>query len=196
MQLEPKSYYFDRELYKNMSFNNKLQHGLISQEVEKIFPELIEDAEAPVADNVAKTKSTAYKGINYNGFIPLLIKAIQEQQAQIEELKTQINTTNTFVLNDKTNLPGEIENKAFTLSQNTPNPFSERTTISYTIPTNVQKATLAVFDLTGKMLLQYNLTQGKNQLTINGSTLPAGMYLYSLLADGQEVLSKRMVLTK
>jgi Secretion system C-terminal sorting domain len=113
------------------------------------------------------------------------------------ELKTQIATSkNTFVLNDKTNLPAEIENKAFTLSQNTPNPFSEKTTINYTIPSNVNKAMLAIFDLNGKMLLQYNLQQGKNQLTINGNSLSAGMYLYSLIADGQEVLSKRMVLTK
>ena len=48
----------------------------------------------------------------------------------------------------------------------------------------------------GKMLLQYNLQQGKNQVTINGSQLAAGMYIYSLIADGAEVVSKRMVLTK
>jgi Secretion system C-terminal sorting domain/Chaperone of endosialidase len=198
MQLKPQNYFFDIEKNKNMAFSDKLQHGLISQDVELIFPELVEEASAPVATGTEKGKPTSYKGLNYIGFIPMLIKAIQEQQTQIQDLKTQLNATtkNTFVLNDKNNLPTEIENKAFTLSQNTPNPFSEKTTISYSIPSNVNKAMLAIFDLNGKMLLQYNLKQGKNKLTINGNSLSAGMYLYSLIADGQEVLSKRMVLTK
>ena len=51
-------------------------------------------------------------------------------------------------------LPVEIQNKAFTISQNTLNPFSEKTTISYNIPINVTKAVLAEFDLKGRMLQQ------------------------------------------
>lgn len=201
MLLKPKNYLFDTKTHKNMAFSSKLQHGLISQDVEEVFPELVQNVNGPSTSENPKEngKSMQYKALNYSGLIPILLKGIQEQQSQIEELKTQLKsagTNKTFVLNDKINLPTEIENKAFTLSQNTPNPFSERTTISYTIPSTVKKATLAVFDMTGKMLLQYNLAQGKNQLLIDGNTLPAGMYLYSLLADGQEVLSKRMVLTK
>jgi Chaperone of endosialidase/Secretion system C-terminal sorting domain len=204
MLLQPKNYYFDTEKNKNMAFGNQLQHGLISQELEEVFPELVRDVYGPSTNTNPKEngKPEAYKGINYMGFIPMLLKGIQELKIENDALKIKVenlevkNNNNTFVINDKTNLPAEIENKAFTLSQNTPNPFSEKTTISYTIPSNVKKATLAVFDLTGKMLLQFNLAQGKNNLTISGNTLPAGMYLYSLLADGQEVLSKRMVLTK
>jgi hypothetical protein len=200
MLLKPKNYLFDTEKNKNMGFSKKLQHGLISQEVETIFPELVQETTGPSTSKDIKLDGSpeSYKGLNYIGFIPMLIKAIQEQQTQIQDLKTQLNATakNTFVINDKNSLPAEIENKAFTLSQNTPNPFSEKTTISYSIPSNVNKAMLAIFDLNGKMLLQYNLQQGKNQLTINGNSLSAGMYLYSLIADGQEVLSKRMVLTK
>jgi hypothetical protein len=61
----------------------------------------------------------------------------------------------------------------------------------------VNKAILGVFDLNGKMLLQFNLQAGKsNQVQVNGNTLGAGMYIYSIIADGQEVISKRMILTK
>jgi hypothetical protein len=200
MQLQPKNYFFDVAKNKNMAFSDKLQHGLISQEVEKIFPELVEDSYAPGSSSNKKEdgKPIPYKGLNYIGFIPMLLKGLQEQQAQIEELKSQLNnaTTNTLVVNDKTNLPAEIHNKAFSLSQNSPNPFSENTSINYTIPANINKAILAVFDLNGKMLLQYNLQPGKNTIVVQGNTLNAGMYLYSLIADGQEVLSKRMVLTR
>ena len=54
-----------------------LQLGLIAQEVEKVLPELVtttKDAEQT-------------KGLNYTGLLPVVIKAIQEQQQQIEALK-------------------------------------------------------------------------------------------------------------
>ena len=200
MQLQPKNYFFDVEKYKNMAFSNQLQHGLISQEVEKVFPELVTDAFAPntSSDKNEDGKPIPYKGLNYMGLITMLLKGLQEQQVQIEELKNKLETaaSNTLVVTDKNSLPADIQNKAFALSQNVPNPFIENTTISYTIPATAGKVILAVFDLNGKMLLQYNLQQGKNTITVKGNTLTAGMYLYSLIADGQEVLSKRMVLTK
>jgi hypothetical protein len=200
MHLQPKNYLFDVEKNKKMGLSDKLQHGLISQEVEEIFPELVVDAFAPntSSDKKEDGKPVAYKALNYMGLISMLLKGIQEQQMQINELKKvlQTVTSNTLVVNDKNSLPAEIQNKAFALSQNNPNPFSENTTINYTIPTTADKAILAVFDLNGKMLLQYNLQQGKNTIVVKGNTLSSGMYLYSLIADGQEVLSKRMVLTK
>jgi hypothetical protein len=47
--------------------------GVIAQEVEKIFPELVKTGEN--------------KTVNYNGLIGVLIEAIKDQQKQIEELK-------------------------------------------------------------------------------------------------------------
>ena len=198
MLLKPKSYLFDTKNNKNMSFSRKLQHGLISQEVEEVFPELVQDILGPSSSSNPKEdgKPTLYKSLIYNGLIPMLLKGIQEQQAEIDALKEQIKSNTTLVLSNKTEVPTEVENAAFSLSQNIPNPFTESTVISYNIPANVNRALLAIFDLNGKMLLQYNLVQGKNQLTIRGSQLPAGMYIYSLIADGAEVVSKRMVLSK
>ena len=51
-------------------------------------------------------------------------------------------------------------------------------------------------DLNGKLLLQYHNLKGDAQATINGSTLQAGMYLYSLLVNGEEIVTKKMILTK
>ena len=51
--------------------------GVVAQEVEKVLPEVVKDMDG--------------KTVNYNGLIGLLIEAIKEQQAQIEELKSQIN---------------------------------------------------------------------------------------------------------
>jgi hypothetical protein len=60
--------------YKNDK-TNKQNLGLIAQEVEKIFPELIDkDGEDML-------------GVRYTELVPVLIKAIQELKAEIDELK-------------------------------------------------------------------------------------------------------------
>jgi hypothetical protein len=55
--------------------------GLLAQEVQKAFPELVK-----AAGDEEGTLS-----VNYQGMIPVLINAIKEQQKQIDELKAIIN---------------------------------------------------------------------------------------------------------
>ena len=56
------------------------QIGLIAQEVEPVVPEVIS----------APTVSNSWYGLNYAGFVPVLIKAIQEQQALITQLQADV----------------------------------------------------------------------------------------------------------
>ena len=82
------------------------------------------------------------------------------------------------------------------LYQNTPNPFSENTTISYQIAEDVKDASLYIYDMNGKQIKRFSINErGILSTTINGSDLDAGMYLYSLIADDQIINTKRMVLT-
>ncbi|MBO2010859.1 tail fiber domain-containing protein [Hymenobacter negativus] len=53
------------------------QVGVLAQEVEKIYPELV------------STDAEGYKAVNYAQFTPVLIEALKEQQAQIEALKQE-----------------------------------------------------------------------------------------------------------
>jgi hypothetical protein len=91
MQLNPVSYYFDTTAWPKMSFPTTKQNGLIAQEVEKIFPELVTESTIP---DTAKTKSDAskptFKSVNYIGMIAILVNAIQEQQKRIEALESKI----------------------------------------------------------------------------------------------------------
>jgi hypothetical protein len=59
------------------------QIGVVAQELETIFPNMVET----FLD--ADTKEE-FKSVKYSVFVPMLIKAIQEQQSQIEELKELI----------------------------------------------------------------------------------------------------------
>ena len=81
------------------------------------------------------------------------------------------------------------------LYQNTPNPFSAETKIKYCLPENVENAAINVYSLNGNLLLTKPITQlGNGSIIINGNELEAGMYIYTLAVDGQEVDSKRMIL--
>jgi hypothetical protein len=49
----------------------------------------------------------------------------------------------------------------------------------------------------GTLLKQYPLnTKGESSITIFANEFKAGMYLYSLITDGKETDTKRMILTQ
>ena len=51
--------------------------------------------------------------------------------------------------------------------------------------------------MNGRQLRSYDLREaGEGSVTIQGNELEAGMYIYSLLANGEEIATKRMILTK
>lgn len=82
------------------------------------------------------------------------------------------------------------------LSQNRPNPFRTSTVISCVLPDEVSEAFLCVYDLNGNQKMRRDIPQrGSVDITIEGNTLTAGMYIYTLIADGMEIDSKRMILT-
>jgi hypothetical protein len=83
-----------------MGLSDGYQMGLIAQDVEKVFPELVSNVPVPKRpgpeDKEKKQNASAaesgksFYGVDYIQFIPLLIKAIQEQQEQIVDLQTEI----------------------------------------------------------------------------------------------------------
>jgi hypothetical protein len=62
--------------------NEKNVTGFIAQEVETVLPNLIGDFKHDDLDDA--------KSVKMGDMIPTLVKAIQEQQTQIEELKAEI----------------------------------------------------------------------------------------------------------
>ena len=65
--------------YNGESGNARRSVGFLAQEVEELFPELV--AHNPTPDG------QVYLGLNYAGFSVLAVKAIQEQQEQLAELR-------------------------------------------------------------------------------------------------------------
>jgi len=82
------------------------------------------------------------------------------------------------------------------LGQNIPNPFSNSTTINYTLPQQYSSAEIIVTDKNGNTLKQIILSDNKGSITVDASTLTSGAYQYSLIIDGKLIDTKQMVLIK
>ena len=89
------------------------------------------------------------------------------------------------------------ETLMLSLGQNNPNPFSEQTSIEVCVPEAVAAAALLIFDMQGKQVKKIDIdARGTSRITVTGQGLTEGMYLYSLIADGKVVQTKKMILSK
>lgn len=72
----------------NLIGQEQKQIGVIAQELEQVFPNMVE--ETVDRDEDGNDLGTTTKSVKYSVFVPMLIKAMQEQQAKIDDLETRI----------------------------------------------------------------------------------------------------------
>jgi hypothetical protein len=184
------------------------KYGFTAQQIESVMPDLV------------ITETNGIKHLDYNGIIPILVKALQEQQTKIDSLTQAANTKDSIQdarltalenaiaqccsnNNARTNnsqkngnqLDVELSDKdAIVLNQNVPNPFAEQTTITYNVPQSVGKAQLLFYNSNGQLIQSVDIkTRGKGKVNVFASDLSSGLYHYTLVADGKVVDTKKMV---
>ncbi|MBU0473379.1 MAG: tail fiber domain-containing protein [Bacteroidetes bacterium] len=81
MKLRPITFYWKQSEFPKRNYDDRNHVGFIAQEVEVVVPQVVS-----TADDEMKTKSIAYSDL-----VPVLTKAIQEQQKLIEELRDRIS---------------------------------------------------------------------------------------------------------
>ena len=183
--------------------------GFIAQDVEKIAKSIGYDfsgVDAPQNDR------NAY-GLRYAEFVVPLVKAVQELSDQNDKLQEQVNKLTakvdvltvapkhysaTVVIDEEYDaVTASASEQQAMLYQNMPNPFNQSTQIRYFVPDTVNKALFCIYDLQGKQLKQTVIAQrGYGIETVFASEFVAGIYLYALIADGNQVDVKRMILTE
>jgi len=93
--LQPKRYEFKQETngQGSLNFPEGKHYGFIAQEVEQLLPSLVKDNDISSygKQQVKFSEKDSFKSINYIEFIPLLTRAIQEQQITIEKQQKQID---------------------------------------------------------------------------------------------------------
>ena len=160
-------------------------YGLIAQELKEIYPDLVVESQ------------DGFLAINYLEIIPLLIRSVQELKCELDASKNN----NAPVQRESTRSAKEeataIDAIVTALYQNTPNPFTESTLIRCDVADDIVQADLYIYNMNGEQIAEYAVTErGETSITIDGGSLNAGMYLYALIADGQVIDTKRMILTK
>lgn len=203
MQLKVKKYHF----LKNAETDKK-SYGMLAQEVEKIFPEM-------VTHNTEDDGKDLYT-MDYASFGVVAIKGIQEQQQlidglteqatairqenktleeQLQKLETMIKTIGQDKMNVITN---SSLTKSFkeniSLEQNIPNPFNQTTTIRYSIPNNTT-ANIVIYNSNGTIVKSIK-ANNSGVAVIDAGGLAAGTYTYALMVNGQAATSRKMLLTK
>ena len=183
------------------------QTGFVAQEVEAIVKKtgyVFYGVDAPKNEN-------DHYGIRYSEFVVPLVKAVQELSANAEIQKQQIEEQQKQIADQQKqielllagmNSKNEIGNKEASgssstfLLQNNPNPFTSETEIKMTLSENVGHATIMIYTLDGKEMKNIRVDgRGEVAVKVSGNELPAGIYLYALIADGKVVDTKRMILT-
>lgn len=71
-----------------IKYSSKEQYGVIAQDVEKVFPEMIKEK----AIFINAGDETQYKTVDYIQLVPVLLEAIKELQSEVETLKAEVET--------------------------------------------------------------------------------------------------------
>lgn len=164
-------------------FYTKSHYALDADKLEEVFPDLV---------YVNKDGS---KVINYVEMIPLLVQSINELNEKIEVLQGESSGRAKAAVRSTTGVDGSSisQNKLY---QNTPNPFKETTTIRFTLAADTRDAYICIFDMAGKPVKKLPISSGTDSISFGGYEIGEGMFLYSLIVNGQEIDTKRMIITK
>lgn len=162
-----------KRIIADRNSSDAIDFGFIAQDLRTIYPNLVDEDQ------------NGFLSVNYVGLIPVLVDAIKELKQEINDLRGS---------NARPSIPEFISSAK--LYQNNPNPFTDNTEIKFYIPSESVDASIRIYDLVGSEILKFDIAdRGTSAITIYGSQLKAGMYLYSLLIDGKEIDTKKMILT-
>ena len=90
VSLEPVKFRYDIKKYKYLNLPEGNQYGFLSNNVQTALPDLVHETSKQVPAGKNNTKVASYDEVDSKDLIPLLVGAIKEQQAQIEQLKTEV----------------------------------------------------------------------------------------------------------
>lgn len=163
-------------------FYKKTHYALDADRLEETFPDLV------------YVREDGSKVINYMEMIPLLVQSINELKQELDAVKGESKAMTRSISNESAGFNATATGNV--LYQNNPNPFKEQTTIRFSLADDVQDAAICIFDMTGKMLKKLPISSGMNSVSFGGYELGEGMFLYSLIVNGQVIDTKRMVISK
>jgi len=208
-KLQPKTYEYKQDgNYKLMHLPEGTRYGLIAQDVAQVLPGLVRNSafqtrwanpHKPGAKTNQANETISFQAVNYTELIPIVVKGMQELQAENQALKEE-----NAVLNERLNkieaLLGANNSSTVSLArleQNTPNPVHGMTTIRYQLPLNAATAHITITNAKGQLVQTLTLSsRGNGQVQFNSAALAAGTYNYTLWVNNTQADTKRFVVAR
>ena len=156
--------------------SERTHFGFIAEDVQKVYPELVhEDSEGGLS-------------VDYIGLIPLLIQTVQQLDAEVKALRGEGGIIKGMGTETGT---GDFEANPTKDVQISTNGSCE---IEYTLSEAVKSARLFIYNISGK-LIECRIIDGRGagKLSVDTSKLNKGIYIYTVMADGQSVISRQMI---
>lgn len=160
------------------SYLKRSHFGLSAQELQSIYPDLVSEGQ------------DGFLCINYIELVPILIQSIQELKQELDDVRNGIGKTRST-----TELANSIAPKNV-LYQCSSNSIYENAIIRFKVAENSQNASINIYDLRGKMLKEYPVSSGNGSISVSGYELGEGMFFYSLVVNGQEIDTKKIIISK
>lgn len=195
-QLNGYTYEYRREERPDLNLPQDTRYGFITQEVQKVMPTVVRrgtDLQGNPAD---------YQVMEYNAIMPVLAEAIKAQQKTITDLEEEnqalearLARLEAIILKGEAATNQQLQLNSMgdvKLSQNTPNPSSNSTTIDYELPKQMNTADLVVFDLKGQEMDRQAIGSGAGSALVNTTNWPAGVYVYAVVVEGKTLARKKM----
>lgn len=211
-QLAPKTYTFRTSDYPGIGLPDGTHSGLLTPEVQQVFPHLVRDVIQPaLLDSLGNeiTPAMELKAMNYEGLIPYTIGAINETQTVIAQMNDRIATLEEQLATVQEDLAvccandgsddqrsmmggsdaGDVKHTDLFII---PNPVADLTQLRYTIATP-GRTRLEISDSQGKRIevLEEAVREvGTFEHTWNTQDLMPGTYHCTLFVNDAFVVKK------
>ena len=90
----------------------------------------------------------------------------------------------------------ELEAGTNGISESYPNPATTVAKFNYSLAPSREGAVVDVYSMLGSKVKQVRLEENSGTMSLDVSSLPSGMYFYTLNVDGKVISTKKMLVTK
>lgn len=138
--------------------------------------------------------ATSYQ---YTASIPAIYRVkVTKNGCTAEDYVTVYNCTNPDSPAPRFAENNIIDKNGSILSDNVPNPTNGRTAINFALAEDVSNGEIRIVDMFGKLIETIPVLRGSNSVEFNCSNCANGIYFYSLIANGEVLDTKKMIIAK
>lgn len=99
-KLQPLSFRYSPEQISKLNLPAGQQYGFLSEDVQKVIPGIVKSENKMIPRGKNAFRTVEMKNVDLESLIPMLVGSIQEQQAEIEKLKSELQSLKSMAAAD------------------------------------------------------------------------------------------------